>query len=601
MLVLFFAPFAVFASFVMPRLPSLRVAVLAQLAEELRYAPAAAARRHVERAEALLDEVRDEQAYPQDFVAFAITGYRPEATEAALIPGAALRADLAPLIERLSDAARYTSAELKGSWLSPAQVCARWKVSKATLDRYRRRGLPGRRVMGARGRVRVLFDARRVEAFLAAHGAALARAAGFSRIDPELLDRLVRRAGRYQRVLGWSVSRIAQRLGERFARSPGAIAGALARGGFDPRALKAPAIGARQRRVIERAVRLGVSMRAISRSLGKPPASVHRAFWLRRGELLRGAFTKEGAGGAGGAGGAEPDRALSRLVVAPTLTGLGRPGAEHVLEHLRQTLAEGWPDAGLERARLRALHELRTLARAGLARVHRLWPEAALLDGVQTHLLWAARVLAELVRSQQMMVLKSIEARFGREAGEVPGPLLAEAITLCAPRIAEAALNMDTGRSAGRLAAPAGLLVNKALARLQTGEERSGGGFGAGAPSGSERAHAKARRLEPRGDSPRALDQIALPDWTRRVALWQTWLEPPAWVRAFITAGPSSDERAREVLAHRFGYPPAPRPMTSAEVAARRALTGVQCARLERRSLEQARAWAWARFSAGGS
>ena len=62
--------------------------------------------------------------------------------------------------------------------------------------------------------------------------------------------------------------------------------------------------------------------------LGKPPASVHRAFWLRRSELLRGAFTKEGAGGAGGAGA----RARGLSLAATRATFLGRAGLSRCVD-----------------------------------------------------------------------------------------------------------------------------------------------------------------------------------------------------------------------------------------------------------------------------
>jgi hypothetical protein len=551
----------------MPPLPALRVSALARLADELRYSPPPAARRHVQRAEELLDKISDAQTYPEDFIVFAVTGFRPEIVEPALIPGAALRADLPPLIERLSVAAGWTRKDLGQGWVTAAEVCKAWKVSKKTLDRYRRRGLPARRVSGERGRTVILFEARRVRAFAAGNRRDLGKASRFSRIDASLAQRLVRRAERYRLWLGWSDSRIAARLGPRFGRSPEAIRVLLKReAGRRPPSGR---LGASQRRLVERAVRLNVSMTLIASRLRSTVPSIHRAFWMRRVEMLRAMDLASPEAMFDGREGL-----VSEALAHPAATrNLGRPGAPNLLAHLRESLEAGWPDADEEHARAMAIGALLFRAKRRLAGVPRTSPRASELDAVQTDLLWAARLIAEQVRAQQMMVLRSVESRFARGLEDLPPAMARAAVVECAVVIADAARRFVPARSgaaqAPRLAAPAGLGVARVLARLA-------GVFAADLETVAGRA---ARR-------PSVLPgEVTLPDWTRRLTPWQVLIEPGPWAR------PSPDDQSARaiVLRSRFGFAPAPRPHTLAELALERRIPEVVAGRAVRSAVLDAR------------
>ena len=96
----------------MSQLRKLGSPVLEELAGQLRYAPAEAARRHVERAEKLAAIVEPGNVYPQDWIAQQLTGYRPERGGDGLVPGEQWLADLGPRVEMLCVRAAYTPAEL---------------------------------------------------------------------------------------------------------------------------------------------------------------------------------------------------------------------------------------------------------------------------------------------------------------------------------------------------------------------------------------------------------------------------------------------------------------------------------------------------------
>ncbi|MCW5765942.1 MAG: hypothetical protein KIT68_08190, partial [Phycisphaeraceae bacterium] len=133
----------------MPPSSRLRVSALAELARQLRFIPAEAARRHLARVEALAGRVDPAGTYPEDWVVLQVTGFRPDLAEPALIVGAALIADLPALAERLSITARQRADDLApGQWLTAGELTARWHVTPRTLARLRRRGLLCRRALG---------------------------------------------------------------------------------------------------------------------------------------------------------------------------------------------------------------------------------------------------------------------------------------------------------------------------------------------------------------------------------------------------------------------------------------------------------------------
>ena len=87
----------------MPRPPAFKSSAVRDLAHELRYAPATTRRRILTAAEQLAGEIERDRVYPEEFIVYRVTGYRPErpAPPVTLV-GAALVTDLVTLIQRLS-------------------------------------------------------------------------------------------------------------------------------------------------------------------------------------------------------------------------------------------------------------------------------------------------------------------------------------------------------------------------------------------------------------------------------------------------------------------------------------------------------------------
>jgi len=553
----------------MPPLPRLRVSVLADLAEQLKFTPRDAARKQLEHAEDLLHAVDAESTYPEDWLVARITGYRPDLREPALIVGEALLRDLGALVERLSVRAAYETTELPG-WLTVPDLCARWRVSRRTLERYRALGLQGRRARHPRapagdGKQVVMFDPRVVEWFEREHPDRLSVASGFARIDEEMARRMVRRAERYRRVLGWRRGEVARRLAERFGRSFDAVRRLLIRHD-DLHAAEAPPIfpepgpaTPRQARLVERASRwrgFGIAPRLIARHIRKSVATTHRIAAEQRALMLRALDLS----GASPPAIEAPDAGKRLLAPESVRVGLGLPGARTVPEFIARAMGQGWPEARPERERALAQAFLRRRAAAAIAALPVQSPSAGAIDAIVTDLRWIARLKAELIRGQAMLLLKTVEARVGRPLADLPAAPAARVLSLALEALAgerggSGPVDRFDPSRGGRLAAPAGIALNKAIAHWTASE---GVVWTAAAPAAREAAGPqRATRIAPSGVP-------TLRDWTRRVAPWQAWTEhdpelPDALERA--------DAPTRELLMRRYGLLIAP-PTSVADLAA---------------------------------
>jgi len=574
----------------MPRLPTLRTRVLHELARQLRFESADAARRQLARAEELALQLLDEsgkgdapESYPEEWVVFRVTGLRTE-------PGAGgdgngtiarreLLSDLPGLIDRLSAAAKLTENDLAppavkpkrsgaktdasgavGSagdrWLTLDDLCRRWDVSRKTLERYRRMGLTSRRVQSRRGTrggaERVVYSEAAVRAFERANRERIAEAGEFGRMDAAARARVLRRAGRYRRVLGWSRFRTAQRLAAQEGRSVEAIRKMLCR--HDERSEKPifdePGIlDSSQRAGLERASRRGGNLSAAAEQVRKSRASVYRVVGERRAERLRGLELRGPVGPAF----ARKDAAEVVLSHAAARKGLGCPGAANVAELLRMAAGIGPEDAAVETARAAAYWYLIWLARRGVESLPRHGAKArtgeAGLDVIETRLLWASRIKAEIVRSQLPLLVRTIESQAGFSAQEIPGLALRELCAVGLEAMIEAADRFDPFKG-GRLAAPMGVGVTRAISQWLRANADA---------AGLRSKPGTARRTSPKAD----LALLVLDDWAVRVNPWQEWLEPAAAARAG-RAGLAARERG--VLEMRFGWSGHP-PRTLEETA----------------------------------
>ncbi len=565
----------------MARLPEPKTAAFRELARQLRFQPAEASRRQLDRAEELALQLITEQdaarSWPVEWVVFRITGYRTEQAAKAFegtIDGASLQRDLASFIHVLSAAAGDREDVLleaePSRWLTLDQLCVRWSVSRQTIERYRALGLYSRRVKVARtpGKRepphRTLFDRRAVEAFERAHGDVLSAAKGFSRIDNTFGAKLHRRAARYHERLGWSLSRIAAHLGKRFGRSAGAVRRAVLdvdQSLPEPCFGVRPTLGVKGRAEIVKTFRRGGRAKELAPATVRTRASVYRMVIAERAKHLR-MLDLSGPARADFA----DERAAAKLLADRNVTGgLGRPPPHSVPELVEQA-AETEPAAARERALSAAYLLLRFQAAGEISRLGRspkVLGEGG-IDWIETRLRWASRLKAELVRSQLGLMLRVIESHFEKPLTSFAGAIAAELVHALSLALFEAIDRHDPFKG-GRLAAPAGLALNRAAARwLELHPPEAG---------------AHAGRAATRGAAPNVrLDHV----W-RQLAPWVDWLEPPTGVRERID---TVRGRGREVLIARLGWDTRP-PRTAEQTAAELSMPVQSVLRTERIAMRQ--------------
>lgn len=568
----------------MPPLPDLHDSTLRALAERL-----AGSRRAVaeclDRVEALAADADAAGVYPEDFVVFRLTGERPEIALPRMIAGADLLASLSAFAEHVGEAARLElDAERTRSGadrlLRAEELAAEWKVSRKTVDRLRKLGLIARRVRGSDGKPRLVFRESVARAFRARHAERIGKAAGFTRIDEETAKKMIRRAARYRARFGCSLNEAAARLAERYGRSLEGVRRLLQRHekSAAPIFSESGPIDRKFGRFAHRAWLRGFDSALLARRRGRSRAGVQRAINLARLELLQGLlhgdalachevpmFTNAGAA----------ERLLSP---APVRTGLDVVAEEDLLDLVRVASVRSVAVGVEESTRAAAYHYLKFAVRGEIAALSRSNPATGGLDRVETMLRHAARLKAALMRPQLRLVVDTLESGIGRALTSVRAQELGALVEEAISTTSEAVEQFDPfrhlrqrGATVGRLAAPVGLAVGRLAARWA-------------------REHAEAEVGKSRA-RPTLSPGYRMPDWTVRVAAWQSFLEPDPRVRGVVRGGvrAADGEGGEEavwarVLAMRFGWDGG-KPRMIDEVAGEFGWTHIRAVKEERRAL----------------
>lgn len=538
----------------------------------MRYAPREALLRDLERAEVLARQIQPELTYPEDFVVFRVTGYRPELTEPAVIPGDVLLGDLPSLVEHLCAAANLRAEEQPDA-VPADELANRWSVSRKTLARYRKHGLVARRVKGTDDRPRLVFLPETISAFEQAQSARIKKAAAFTRVEPDIEDRIVRRARVYRARFGCSLNQAAARLAKRFNRSHEAVRQMLRR--YDERAEPELAIFSnagplqpRARELAYRAWRRAIEPGTISRRVGKPAPAVLRVINEKRAGALQRLLPM-----------LSESIDLAQVSDAELNDSIGHPLAQAGLGiRVPQSLGELMsfteevtpPSAETETARGRAYIALRARAIRQIQQLPKHGARATDLDRVETDLRWASRLQTELIRSQLGVARRALESRVGHPLDSLPTSELSQ---LLSSMIAGTAAGVDRFQAfeSGRLAAPVGLSVDRRIQSILS------------APVSETEGRAR----------PRFNPETSLGDWSVSLSPWQVITEPDPRVRQGAQA---LGDRARLHLTLRYGWAGAGAggteggepPLTLAELAERWHREVVHLARSERSSVRRA-------------
>ena len=546
----------------MPPLPRLRIAALDELSRQLRFAPPETLRRQLDRTRKLAAEIDPARNYPEEWVIFRVTGYRPQNAGETVFVGEALLGDISALVERLSAAAGLRHAELKGGdYLELAALEKRWSVSRKTLERYRRRGLVAQRDLGKDDRPRLVFPVDDVARFELRHGERLREARAYTRMGPEAERRILREARVFRRRQGCTLNQAAARIAERHGRALETVRQVLKR---HDRESGEPIFGGhgpatpRERELIERASFWSIEPGAVAERLSRQRPAVLRVISDQRAVRLRTLTIPPQD---------EPAPDESILKVPGAREGLGAPGETDMLALVTAARSAPPPPATMERARAAAYRLLLRRAAGGIAVLpaHGCGPTA--VDRIETDLRWAARLKAELIRSQLPLVVRTLESTLKKAPEEMRTGELGAALAACIEALAGAVDEFQTGKG-GRLAAPAGLALTRVTSRLGRDPRLLDGG-------------------RPRAIA-RLTSGVPITDWTRSIAPWQSyrgriWLEPLAQVRAGL---PGLREGHARILTLRYGW--AGPAHTLEEAAGLLGTTRMKAAMMERRAVREA-------------
>jgi len=264
-----------------------RIDSIAGLARQMGFTPNDARLAQLTAAEDLLHSIQPAKAYPLDFIVFKITGYRTKDVDQTLLTGLALQHDLGLLIEDVSESLDLQSHLLTEPVLDIDDVCARFSVTSKTIQRWRRKGLPGRRFIFPDGKRRVGFLVSSVERFFATHKDQVERGTNFSQISNAEREDIVRRARRLAVFCHCCVNEIARRVARRLNRSPLTILHTLRKHDEDRPAeavfpLAADAISDEDRQHILRGYKRGVAIRSLAKRMCRPRTAVYRVILTER-------------------------------------------------------------------------------------------------------------------------------------------------------------------------------------------------------------------------------------------------------------------------------------------------------------------------------
>ncbi|HVT79451.1 MAG TPA: sigma-70 family RNA polymerase sigma factor [Phycisphaerae bacterium] len=197
-----------------------------ELANQLTYSPAEKRREQLQFVIDLLPTIDPAKSYPWDFVHFRITSFQPRTHIDHVVAGNVLRADLASLIEFLSDtlSIRVEEAAANGdAVLELEDVTRKFSVSSKTIQRWRKQGLIALRYLYPDGRRRLGFLESVVARFAADNRERVEKSANFKQLTEDEKKTIIEMAHRLAAHGNTCIKDISRCIGRQLQRSPETI------------------------------------------------------------------------------------------------------------------------------------------------------------------------------------------------------------------------------------------------------------------------------------------------------------------------------------------------------------------------------------------
>jgi RNA polymerase sigma factor (sigma-70 family) len=204
-------------------MPTWRDDKLLELANQLTYSPAEKRREQLHAAMELLPAIDPLKAYPWDFVHFRITGFQLRDHAEHVVAGKVLRADLATLMEFLSDTLSIKveeAAPAGDAVLALEDVTRKFNVSSKTIQRWRKQGLIALRYVYPDGRRRLGFLESAIAQFATVNKERVERSATFKQLSDEEKAKIIEIARRMAAHCQCCIKDISRRIATKLNRSP---------------------------------------------------------------------------------------------------------------------------------------------------------------------------------------------------------------------------------------------------------------------------------------------------------------------------------------------------------------------------------------------
>jgi RNA polymerase sigma factor (sigma-70 family) len=177
---------------------------------------------YLDSAESLLRIADPDQSYPYDFVVYRLTAYRrrhkagSDAGEA--MSGKDLRGDLQKLMLDLCDSFGLPASRYGETVYDVPALARHFSVSTKTIQRWRRGGLPTRKLVMPDGKKRLAFLESSVQWFAHSRRRQIERSARFSQMTESQRRDIIRRARRMVAFTQCTLAEVARRLARKTGR-----------------------------------------------------------------------------------------------------------------------------------------------------------------------------------------------------------------------------------------------------------------------------------------------------------------------------------------------------------------------------------------------
>jgi len=196
---------------------------MADIATELAAGLVRLRKGYVDMAENLSRMIDLDQEYPYDFVIYRLTGYRPRGGQDGMpvepMLGKKLRQDLMRLMLEICDSFEIRTTDYEETVYDTSGLAKRFNVSTKTVQRWRRRGLPARRMIFPDGKRRIAFLESSISWFVGQRETQVVRSMRFTQLSASERADIIRRARRMAVFTHCCLSDVVKRLAVRTGRA----------------------------------------------------------------------------------------------------------------------------------------------------------------------------------------------------------------------------------------------------------------------------------------------------------------------------------------------------------------------------------------------